>query len=235
MEDGTNTITGTPDTGYPESRLWDRAISFYWKDTVTEAKTYVCDQGASGTQAIVALFIEKHNFNTEDMQWQYSTTGVWGGEEVDMVTDWTQGDNLQIAKIGAAAQTKRYWRVTVTNMANPQCSEIYMSDALELDVLYQSPLEYEQDNVRWNPSIGGVERGTKRGDLRKVRHYTFSLDATALTNFHTAMDNLDEYSKPFYIKDLDGVYWMCRLLDRPEETEHTQNNTYVSFKVIEML
>ena len=32
LEFGTVTVTGDPDSGYPESRLYDRAISLYWKD-----------------------------------------------------------------------------------------------------------------------------------------------------------------------------------------------------------
>ena len=119
LETGTVTVTGTPDTGYPESRLYDRCISLYWLDTVTEAKNFVVDQGASGNLAVDFLAIEKHNFNGEDMQWQWSTDN-FAADINDAVTDWTQGDNNQIIKTLGSDLTKRYWRVTVTSMANPQ-------------------------------------------------------------------------------------------------------------------
>ena len=73
LETGAVTVTGTPDTGFPVSRLYDRSIDFYWKDTVTEAKDFKIDQGASGNLAVDALIIDKHNFNGIDLKLQYST------------------------------------------------------------------------------------------------------------------------------------------------------------------
>lgn len=237
LETGTLTVTGSADSGFPESRLHDRHISLFWKSTVTEAKNYVVDQGASGNIAVDFLAIESHNFNGIAMQWQYSTTGAWAGEEIDAVTDWTQGDNLQIIKIMGSAETKRYWRLTGASMTDPQCSEIFMGLAFKFDLQAEpAPLVADLDNVTWRRSIGGLERSTKFGDKRKERRYDlFLLNASELLSFRTAMENLDEYSKPFYIKDHEGNYWFARLTAIPREVWDNPIASHVSVSIIEML
>lgn len=235
LETGTVSVSGTADTGYPESRLYDRCISLYWKDTVTEAKDFVVDQGASGNLSINFLAIDKHNFNTADMQWQWSTDN-FSADINDAVVDWTQGDNNQIIKTLTWDADKRYWRVTVSSIANPKCSEIFMSYGYEFSALADpSPIAREVDNVQWNRTVGGLERSTKFGDEKKVRIYTLFLSATELTNFRAAMDDLDGYSKPFYIKDHEDDYWLCRLQEIPQENFTHKDYTHVTLSVIEML
>ena len=175
FEDGTVTVTGTADTGFPESRLYDRAISLYWKDTATAAQDYHVDQGAADTNSIDFLAIEKHNFNGEDMEWQWSAND---SDWTDAVTDWNQGDNAQIIKTLSTALEKRYWKVTVTSMTNPKCSEVYMSLGYSFSLkLNPSPMKTEIDNVRRARSIGGLTRSTKFGEVRKSRTYSFLLSA----------------------------------------------------------
>ena len=236
LETGTVTVTGTADTGYPESRLYDRQVSLFWKDTVTEAKTFHVDQGADDNKAVDALFIEKHNFSGEDMQFQYSTDD-FSADINDAVTDWAQGDNLQIAKIMSAAQTKRYWRVTLSSMTNPRCSEIFMSYGYELDVHVEPlPILDEKANVVWTKSVGGIERSTRFGAIRRQRQYTLLLGSTDLTNFVAAMDDLNDYASPFYLKDHDGTYIMVRLLNPPaQEPNRKDNYTRIRLNMIEIL
>jgi len=233
LEDGTLTVTGTADTGYPESRLYDRAISLYWKDTVTEAKIFHVDQGATGNESVDGLFIPKHNFNGEDLTWEYSTDdAAWTAA----VTGWTQGDNNQIAKLLTTALMKRYWKATLTSMANPQCSEIFMSYGYEFQVDFASNPELtEVPNVQWNSSVGGLERSTKFGDERRQRSYALFLDAANLALFRAAMDDLDHYSKPFYLKDHEGNYFMARLMGVPQESFMTEGHVTMTVNFIEML
>ena len=207
LEDGTVTVTGTPDTGYPESRLYDRAISLYWKDTVTEAKTFHVDQGASGNVAVDFLAINRHNFDGEDMQWQWSENDV---DWTDAVTDWTQGDNLQIVKTMGTELTKRYWRMTLSSMANPKCAEIFMSLGYSFSILHSpGPVGSKTSNVQWNRTVGGSERSTKFGNRRRRRAYQISLTAANLAILRTVLDFLDEMSKPFYIRDHEDNYIFC--------------------------
>ena len=238
LEDGTVTVTGTPDTGYPEARLYDRAISFYWKDTVTEAKTFHVDQGASGGEAVDALIIDKHNFNGEDMTWQYSTNDA---DWTNAVTPWTQGDNNQIVKTLSTALTKRYWRVTVTSMENPQCSEIFMSYGYEFMVDFvENPQAGDEPNVVWEQSVGGLERSTKLGGARKIRTYALFLennndDRITLTDFRAALADLDEYAYPFYFKDHEGNYWLARILSLSRESFISEGHVQRTLEVIEIL
>ncbi len=224
LESGTVSVTGTPDTGFPESRLYDRHISLNWKDTVVGAVDFIVDQGAANILPVNFLAIVGHNWDTETIEWQYSTTGAWGGEEVDMVTPFVQSGNGQIIK-AASAQTKRYWQVTLTSMTDPQAGELFMSFGYTFDVRV-IPRSERSDaaNVTWRKSIGGLVRSTKFGDLRRVRRYGLVLNSSDLTSFRAAMDDLDEYSKPFIIKDDEGEYYMCRLLDVPVEVPLTGKN-----------
>ena len=236
LETGTVTVTGTPDTGFPESRLYDRAISLFWKDTVVEAKNFVVDQGATGNLSVDFLAVEKHNFSGEDMQWQQSTDN-FSADINDAVTDWNQTDNARIVKTLGSALTKRYWRVTLSSMTNPKCGEIFMSFGRSFDVASDpGPTLNELDNVRWNKSVGGIERSTKFGDEKRTREYTLLLNSTDLAAFRAAMDELESYSRPFYIKDADGNYWMCRLQAVPkEEPNAVDTMTRTRISVVEML
>jgi len=188
FEDGTVTVTGDADTGYPESRLYDRSISLYWKDTVTEAKVFHVDQSASGTQAINALFIPKHNFNGLDMTWQYSTNN---SDWTSAVAAWTQSDNNQIEKVLTTALTKRYWRVTVSSKENPQCSEIFMSYGYEFQADFvQNPVFSSRPNVIWTETVGGLERSTKLSNDRRMRTYALFVerpDESYMTEGHVPL------------------------------------------------
>jgi hypothetical protein len=242
LETGTVTVTGTPDTGYPESRLYDRAFSLFWKDSATEAKIVHVDQGASGNLAVDFLAIERHNFDGEDMQWQYSTDD-FSADINDAVTDWAQSGSARIVKVLGSALTKRYWRVTVgvgtspSSLANPKCSEVFMSFGRDFEAQVRGmPRMIKTSNVRWNRTMGNVERSIKRGDLRRQRRYELLLDSTDLTAFEAAMDEIDEYSLPFYIKDHDGDYWPCRLVADPDMNyDHDISMTRIVFEVIEQL
>ena len=239
LETGTVSVTGTPDTGFAESRLYDRCISLYWKDTVTEAKDFTVDQGATNNFAIDFLAIEKHNFSSKDMQWQWSTDN-FSGDINDAVTSWNQNDNSQIIKLLDTALTKRYWRVTLSSLTNPKCSEIFMSYGYEFNVRFDTPPIIGPDiaNIQWVETLGGIERSTKFGDKRKNRNYSIFLrSASELDNFRAAMSDLDNFSKPFYIKDHEGDYWLCRLKEIPQEDPITDNNgvTTIGISIVEML
>lgn len=233
LEDAVVSVTGTADTGYPESRLYDRGIQLYWKDTITGAVDFEADQSAAAL-AVDFLAIEGHNFDGEDLQWQYSATGAWAGEEVDAVTDWTQSGNSQIIKTMVASQTKDYWRVTLTSMTNPRCAEIWMGLGYTFDVMV-NPSGVRESNTQWNRTIGGDERGTKFGDLKRRRSYTLFLSAANLTSFRAALDYTDHFSKPFYIRDHEDDYYLCRLIGDPPEDFDNPTHTHVGLSIVEVL
>jgi len=231
--DSTVTVTGSADSGYPESRLYDRSIDFYWQYTASGDLIIHVDQGASNQLSVDTLFIERHNFNGFVMQWQYSDND---SDWTDAVTDWTQSGNTQIVKTLAAAVTHRYWRVHVASAVNPRCTEVFMSGGYSFQVRFDSlPEEADTDNVIWNETLGGIERSVKLGDIRKGRKYSFFLYPELLTNWRTAIDYLDENSKPFYIKDHEGNYWLARFKALPGGSFPTEQQQYKEVELLELL
>lgn len=231
LENGTVTVTGDPDTGCPESRLCDRAIDLFWKDTVTEAKTFQVDYGSA--VEVDTLIIERHNFDGQSITWDYSTDAItWTAA----VTGWTQSGNGQIVKTMSSSQTKRYWRVTVSSMTDPKCSEIYMTLARSFPIKADPPPEWvDVPAVQWNKTFGGTERSTRFGEDKKKGLYTLRhLDSTAKTSFRAAMNDLNGYSKPFYIKDHESNYRFVRFLEEPPET-WTREGNYVTPITLNMI
>ena len=235
LEDATVSVTGDADSGYPESRLYDREISLYWKKTGTGQVNFTVTHA---TGEVDFLAIDKHNFSGETLQWQHSTDN-FVLDINDAVADFDAGSG-QIVKTLAAPLTNKDWRVTVSGelVTNPQCSEIFMSGGLQLRVRFdENPRASDKANVTWQDSIGGIERSTKKGLKRKVRQYAILLDETTseITNFRAAMADLDDYSKPFYIKDHEGNYWLCRLLAEPEETFLSEGTVLMTIEILEKL
>lgn len=112
LETGTFTVTGNPDSGYPEARLHDRDINLYWKDVSESLVNFNVDQGASPL-AVDSLIISGHNFSGSDMAWQWSENN---SDWYDAVPVWSQNDNSQIVKTLTTALTKRYWRILLGNV-----------------------------------------------------------------------------------------------------------------------
>ena len=232
LETGTVSVTGTPDTGYPACRLYDRHTALFWKDTAAEAKTFQVDQGLS-ILAIDFLAIERHNFSGKTITWEWSTDNIaWN----DAVTPWIQGNNEQIIKTIDEALTKQYWRITVSSIASPKCSEIFMSYGYEFDYIESSPYALgQQANVSWVESLGGLERSTKFGKERWVKSYAFYLTGTQRTSFEYAESDIDGESNPFYFKDDEDNYSLCRILSSPNKDFSIENYVTISISLIEEL
>lgn len=227
-------VTGTADSGYPESRLYDLSIDFYWKYTATGDIEVVCDQGNGIDWPLVnTLIIERHNFTGRTMKWEYSSDNAnW----YDMVDSWTQGDNLQIVKESSIATAYRYHKLTVEGAVNPKCTEIYMGGYYEFAVRFDEPPE-ETDvaNVVWAATLGGIERSTKLGDVRKGRQYSLFLYPEKLTDWRTVVTYLDEFSKPFYVKDHEGDYWFARFVGVPRGTFITEQQQEKTIELLEII
>lgn len=224
----------TPDTGYPESRLYDRVISLYWKYTGTTGVYFVVDQSGITALPINFLAIPKHNFGSSIyMQWQWSNDN-FGSSVNDFVTDWTQTDNDPIIQDVQDPITVDYWRVALGTMANPQCSEIYMSNRYSFNVLREdNPTGKDVSNVRWARTIGGEARSTKFGEKKESRIYTAWLDSTGWANFATVISYLNDYANSFYFKDHEGNYFMARFEEEPDFDFNHNDYVKVTFAIIE--
>jgi len=233
LETGTVTVTGDADSGFPEARLCDRETALLWKDTVTEAKDFKVDQGVTGNLFVDLLGIFNHNFDGEDIEWQHSDdNSIW----VDAVIDWTQDGSGQIIKTLSAAELRRFWKVTLTSMENPQAGELFMSYGCTFDIQARpAPSRQHSDNVRWNRSLGDAERSVKFGKKRRAYNYVLFLSEADLADFDSAMEDLDDYAKPFLICDHAGEYYFCRLTAPPSVSYDNKEYSRVELSIIEKL
>jgi len=235
LESGTVTVTGDPDDGFPESRLYDRAISLFWKDTGTAVWTFVVDQGATGNLAIDFLAIHRHNFSGSDMWWQYSNDN-FVADIHNVVNNWSQVDNAQIIKTLSSPDTHRYLRIYLGTITNPKCGEIFMSKGYSFNALREgNPTGRDVDNVKWQRTVGSIERSTKFGEKRKARTYSFWLSASEYADFLTVKSYLNDYANPFYFKDHKDNYFMAKFEGTPEENFDHNIYTRVTINIIEML
>jgi hypothetical protein len=228
------TVTGAPDSGYPESRLYDLSIDFYWKYTNTGDISVECDQGAGIDWPVVnTLIIDKHNFTGRTISWEYSTNGsAWN----DMVSSWVQGDNLQIVKESTITTAYRYHKLTVAGAVNPQCTEVYMGGYYEFAVRFdEPPRETDVDNVIWQATLGGIERSTKLGDVRLGRKYSLFLYPEKLVEWRALEAYLDEFSRSFYVKDHEDNYWFARFKGLPHGVFPTEQQQEKDVELLEML
>lgn len=234
LAEGTTIVDGDPDTGYPEARLYDFSINFYWKDTVSGSVTFHVDQGAL-ILPVDLLAIDTHNFSGLTMHWEYSDND---SDWTPAVTSWAQGSNSKIVKNLSTALTHRYWRVRIISATNPQCTEIYMSGSSVFNVTFESePGKVDIDNVLWQEALGGFERSVKLGPDRKLEDYSLILNNTDALSFRTAVGYMSNYSRPFYFGDHESNYWLARFKSISREVHITDEVGLVSrdIEIIEMI
>ena len=232
LESGIVSVTGDPDAGFPEARLFDRSIDFLWKRTASAAVTVGVNQAADplpvGFMAVAA-----HNFAGRNLAWQYSDNGVdWS----DAVPGWNQANNDLIVKTLPAPLIHDHWQLTVASTVNPQCAEIFMGPGYEFIVQAPSPPGgRDLDNVQWNRTVGGSERSTKFGDRRRRREYSLFLSQAEFSDFETATDFLDEYSRPFFFKDHIGQTFLARFEGTPDIAWDHKTHVHIALTVLEQL
>lgn len=233
LEGALLTVSGE-DPAFPAARLRDRAISLFWQHTATAAVEIKADQGA-GAQTVDFLAIPRHNFAGCAMAWQYSADD-FAADIHDAAPGWTQGDGAAIVRVLPSPVTARYWRVTVASLVNPRCSEVFISFGRSFEVMAApSPRGRRAANVIWHTTVGGQERSTKRGDRRRERTYTLFASPAELETLRAALDDLNEQSLPFYLRDDEGAYWPCRLQEEPPESFDHKTHTRVVLSFLEML
>uniref|UniRef100_A0A6M3KWM8 Uncharacterized protein n=1 Tax=viral metagenome TaxID=1070528 RepID=A0A6M3KWM8_9ZZZZ len=242
LENGTVTVTGgDPDTGYPVARLYDRYADLSWKCTtgsdykvgpmggdtysigpmggdtyeigdIGQTFNFQIQQEANNQKFIDTLLIAGHNFDGRLMKWQYSDDGA---EWTDALSSWTQDGNALIVK-SISELNKPFWRVNVYNAVDPVCGEIVMSLGQTFPVMYApNPAKIARPNIAWSQSIGGTERGIKYGGAKREWDYQLNLISTELTTFETAMDDLSDLTRPFFVKDHLSTYMLVRFIDPP--------------------
>lgn len=111
-DDGTPAATSEA-SGYPIENAFDLRPYKRWKATSTATQYLTIDCGSA--KSADALGIMSHNLGTvgATVSVEYSTTGAWGGEEVEALAGFDPSDDTAILKIFTTAE-KRYWRVKIT-------------------------------------------------------------------------------------------------------------------------
>jgi hypothetical protein len=230
------TVTAFADAAYPKARLYDRSLNFYWQYTNTAAFTITADAGASFSKYIDFLAVVNHNWSGATIDWQYSDNGTaW----TNALPQWTQSGSLPIYKELTTPLLHRYWRASIGSVASPRATEVYMSLGYPFRVVWSdTPTGRDQDNVDWIKTVGSLERSVKIAEAQKMRTYPIfhhKTDVSTLSSFRTAMDYLDEYSKPFFVKDHENGYWFARLVEVSEEEYNSEGIAHRNLSLMEML
>ena len=234
LEDGTVTVTGDPDTGYPEARLWDWSPNLYWKITDPSPEDYSFEVNFQGDQfgfsddfgfndefgftgdsapAIDLLYVAGHNFSGCTCSWQYSGDGTnWTTAET-----WSQTANNPIVKTLASALQHNIWRLYVEGIANPMCGEIIMCEGVSFSVQANpNPEHGYRSNIARGLSVGGQEGPVKLLDYRTLCRYVMRLADSDLDVFKDIIsDDTDAFSRPFLVKDNEDEYRMMRFASIP--------------------
>ena len=200
---------------YPVSRLYDGDILTYFKSTSTgvNSATITIDQGTSG-KYVDTIIIPKHNFSDSTDNGTLTLAYSTDGSSWTTGKEWTQTDNNLISQsltTGGTTAVYRYWRLqlgeSTSPIPKPRCSEIVLSKGYTWEVLGEpNPMHGDIDNVNHQRLLGGGERSVKRSTSKRYREYTVFLNSTQQTDFASAMSDLDNYSKFFFIKDHNDDY-----------------------------
>lgn len=227
-----NIVTGGEDAGYPLTRLYDRAISLFWKSPATSILDIRVDQSADQLP-VDFLAINRHNADGAEFWLQYSSDNF--ASEFNSVAHWWQSGNEQEIRRITAVNSDA-WRVYISGLTSPQIGELYLSKGYSFNCLRDSnPYGSDVDQVQWNKSIGGLERSTKLGPKRRVRSYNFMLSPAEFADFETVVGHLDDYSQPFYFKDHADQYYFARFQEMPAFDFSHNTHTRVGIRVLEML
>ena len=132
FDDGTPTATSEA-TGFPIENAFDLREYMFWKatDNATQYLTIDCASAKSAD----ALGIMGHNLNTvgATVSVEYSTTGAWGGEEVEALAGFEPTDDTALLKVFTTAE-KRYWRVKIAgSSAAPYIGVLILGERLTME------------------------------------------------------------------------------------------------------
>ena len=234
LENSTVTVT-TENASFPKYRLYDRDIGKFFKGTAFASPFgIVANQGATIYEVDRLIIPVGHNLNGLACKLQYSTTGAWGGEEVDALS-WTQGDALIIDKTFTAA-TKQYWRLIVTAPATiVELTEMFLSRVytFERNPSYGSKVGKKKNIIR-DQTQSGRTRRIKLGEPKLSVNYDLLVLTTQKTSFE-AWDSATEGTKFFYVWDEGGVLYFMELMNDLEFAYRANGVWNISMELLEVL
>lgn len=234
----TGTVTSTDEsTSFPLYRTYDRDIGKLFKFNSHGANLWIKVNQTPTIYAVDRLIIPAgHTLNGLNCKLQYSTTGAYGGEEVNALS-WAQADALIINKT-FSTQTKQYWRFLITSdpAAAPELPELYLTSSYSL-VQNPSPGASEgyQNNVLREEALSGRVRRVKFGEPRKIRNYHLPYLTTADKNEWETWETIWQGVKFFYIIDPDSTLIYVEMLNDPTFTRETSDLWSMDLQLLEVL
>lgn len=254
LELGAVAVNADADTGYPASRLYDRSKGLIWKtsggeqelsitvEQVVDLFGYSNDdfgwdgdgfgrEGAPGLRDIDTLWVGGHNFAGHEIVWESSENGTDWTER----SRWWQSDDDPIVQVLGSAVTAQFWRLRVEEIGGAECGEIIMTEAVAIGIRNTpAPMHDHEPAVVWSRSLGGLDRSIKYGDSRAMRRYVLDVTAANLTDFQAFVADLDEFSRPFLVKDKDDAYRLMRFSPVPAEDYFSRLRTRLTLDLVEV-
>ena len=202
----TATATSTESTGdYSVDYVASPLEGTFWQvedSGMASTQTIVWDGNGSTFDADYFAVIG-HNFNTAGVTiaLEHSTTGAWGGEEVDTFTPYAPSDDLIQLKEFTAPGVKEYWRLKITSVtgAAPYAAIIKFGLKTELDYANSGFDPHEQThNTTTSISQGGVVTGVHEIFIERRMQLKFNeVDSTLYGKVKSWID--DNKTKNFFV------------------------------------
>lgn len=162
VRSGTVTTSGDA-AGYPKENAQSWKTSAWWQADVTGTVYYYIDFGSA--VAFDCMGVAGHNLadNSGSIQLQYSTTGAWAGEEVNVGSNHAPTTNVTIFETFGSVSA-RYARFVVNSTgAASYIGNLFIGAALALEREVPppfSPANYNRDRkILNNTSQGGQFMG----------------------------------------------------------------------------
>jgi hypothetical protein len=201
--DNTVTATDTEATGdYNVAYIQDLRPYTYWKAASLGTKHLTIDAGAATAADSLAIF--SHNLGTASatVSLESSTTGAWGGEEVEQIAGFVPTTDLVIMKTFTSA-TIRYWRVKiVTAGVAPYLGVCILGARLDFPVYPDSPFTPKTEAINATAEIS--KGGHLLGVTSRYSPLSFSVNLTwppmswVDGDFKTFWENHGRQVKPFF-------------------------------------
>ena len=142
------TATDTEATGdYSVDYIYDLRPFTRWKADTFGTKYITMDAGAA--VPVDSLSIVGHNFGdaAATVSLESSTTGAWGGEEVEQIAGFVPSDNKIIYKQFAQA-TVRYWRVKIVTVAiAPEIGVLLAGERMDFPIYPDAPFTPKRERI----------------------------------------------------------------------------------------
>lgn len=144
--DATTTATDTDAGGdYDPAYVSDSRPYTWWQAASVGTKYLYIDAGAA--TAVNALSIFGHNLTGATVSVESSTSGAWGGEEVEQLAGFNPTDDKIIVKTMTGA-TIRYWRIKIISAAIvPKIAVAMLGERLDFPLYPDSPFTLKQEKI----------------------------------------------------------------------------------------